>query len=69
MLVSAIPDTTGGILLPPGVTFMDTHGYTWAAPGGGMVTYFFVGPQASIPGLMRERVGEESTGTYGGQMS
>ena len=66
------PSTIGGVFMPVGATFMDTHGNTWVAPGGSLgggtvQSYFFVGPMSSFPPPMMGGWGGVY-GTYGGQM-
>jgi hypothetical protein len=64
--------------MPAGATFTDSYGNTWVAPsgyeGGGtridsfgnMTSYFFAGPQGSIPPPMIQGFGGDY-GTYNGQ--
>jgi hypothetical protein len=61
MVFVPIPDTTGGVLLAPGTAFTDSYGNTWVAPGGSLITYFFVDPPTSFPLAMYEGWG----GVYG----
>ena len=72
------PWNDGGVLMPAGATFTDSYGNTWVAPsgyeGGGtlfdsfgnMTSYFFAGPQSSIPAPMLQGFGGDF-GTYNGQ--
>lgn len=65
------PSTLGGTYMPLGATFKDTYGNTWVAPsgnlgGGTWSSYFFAGPQASVPPPMQQGWAGDF-GTYGGQ--
>ncbi len=53
--------------MPPGLTFADSFGNTWTVAGGGIVTYFFVGPITSVPILM-EQGWDGVYGTFGGHL-
>jgi hypothetical protein len=69
--VPVCPSTAGGVYMPVGATFMDTYGNTWLAPsgslgGGTLSSYFFAGPQSSIPPPMMAGWGGVY-GTYSGQ--
>ena len=64
--------------MPPGATFTDAYGNTWVAPSGNqggstifdsignMTSYFFAGPQSSVPAPMLQGFGGVF-GTYNGQ--
>lgn len=72
------PTNSAGVQMPAGATFTDQYGNTWVAPsgsdGGGTesdtfgvwVSFFFVGPQTSVPTPMQNGFGG-IYGTYDGQ--
>jgi hypothetical protein len=60
------PSTSGGVIMPIGATYTDQSGNTWTVPGSSYVTYFFAGPQSSVPGPIAAGWGGVY-GTYNGQ--
>jgi len=70
--VLVCPTTTGGTLLPMGATFTDGYGNRWVAPsgndgsGGVWSSYFFAGPEGTVPAAMMSGWGGVY-GTYNGQ--
>jgi len=64
--------------MPPGATYTDSYGYTWVALSGfqgtgtvfdhfgNMTSFFFPGPESSIPSPMWQGFGGDY-GTYDGQ--
>jgi hypothetical protein len=65
------PSTLGGVYMPAGSAFADNYGNTWAAPGGSAnggtySSYFFQGPESTIPPPMLQGWGG-TYGNYGGQ--
>jgi hypothetical protein len=66
------PSTTGGTLMPAGATFTDGYGNRWVAPsgndgsGGAWSSYFFAGPEGTVPAAMMSGWGGVY-GTYNGQ--
>jgi hypothetical protein len=78
ILRNTCPFNDGGTLMPKGATFTDSYGNNWVAPSGfeggstlfgtfgNMTSYFFAGPQSSVPAPMLQGFGGVF-GTYNGQ--
>ncbi len=65
--VVVCPDLTGGVIMATDATWTSQSGSTFTVPGGNYVTYFFAGPQSSVPGPILAGWGG-NYGTYNGQL-